>query len=97
MPLFEKIEYINQDFKKSALCNIDDIPSTRSDAAIWHQKAVEDARVFIKKYQGKGKYVENYVTVLILDYMDSIERLYEKQFGKKEVINVKKSNKRGNK
>jgi len=78
MTLFEKTEYINQDFKRSALYLLGDMPDNKVDANSYFIKAVKAAGDFCKKYIGKGKYIEDYASAIVLDYMDSLENAYKK-------------------
>lgn len=70
----EKIEYINQDFKQSALYLLGEVPSTDAERREFFHKAVGYAGDFLEKYSGRGKHIKEYAITLIDDYMETLER-----------------------
>ena len=80
MPLFQKLEYINQDFLKSKLYLSGDIPADKAAADQWFENNIKYASEFSLKYKDKGTYVTTYVNKMLLDYMDSVEKLYKEKF-----------------
>ena len=81
MTFIEKIEYINNDFRKSALIALGDMPGTRSGADEYFDKAIKAASTFLLRYRGKGKQIEHYAYILTDDFMESIEREYRRRYG----------------
>ena len=81
MTFIDKIEYINNDFRKSALIALEDMPGTRSGADEYFDKAIKAASTFLLRYRGKGKQIEHYAYILTDDFMESIEREYRRRYG----------------
>jgi hypothetical protein len=81
MTFIDKTEYINNDFRNSALIALGEIPHTRSEAETYFDKAIKAASTFMLKYKGKGRQVENYVRILVTDFMDELERKYGRLYG----------------
>lgn len=70
----EKIEYINQDFKQSALYLLGEVPSTKAEQREFFHKAIAYAGDFIEKYAGRGRNIKEYIKIFIDDYMETLER-----------------------
>lgn len=81
MTLFQKYEYVNQDFLKSKLYQLGDIPSDKAAADEYFQKAIKYASEFMLRYENKGRFIEEYSKSIVKDYMDSIEKLYKEIYG----------------
>ena len=81
MTFIDKIEYINNDFRNSALIALGDMPGTRSGADEFFDKAIKAASQFLLRYKGKGKQIEHYAYILTADFMESIEREYRRRYG----------------
>lgn len=79
MPLFQKIEYINQDFLKSKLYLSGDLPADKEAADRWFENNIRNASEFMMKYKDKGTYITEYVNKLVIDYMDSVEKQYKEK------------------
>lgn len=81
MTFIEKTEYINNDFRNSALIALGDMPGTRSGADEYFDKAIKAASQFLLRYKGKGRQIEHYAYILTDDFMESIEREYRRRYG----------------
>lgn len=81
MTFIDKTEYINNDFRNSALIALGDMPGTRSGADEYFSKAIKAASAFMLRYRGRGRQVENYVRILVTDFMDELERKYGRLYG----------------
>ena len=82
MTLFQKYEYVNQDFLKSKLYQLGDIPSDKAAADEYFQKAIKYASEFMLRYENKGRFIEEYSKSIVKDFMESIDREYKRKFGK---------------
>ena len=81
MTFIDKTEYINNDFRNSALIALGEMPNTRSEAETYFDKAIKAASTFMLKYKGKGRQIEHYAYILTDDFMESIEREYRRRYG----------------
>lgn len=81
MTFIDKTEYINNDFRNSALIALGEMPNTRSEAETYFDKAIKAASAFMLRYRGRGRQVENYVRILVTDFMDELERKYGRLYG----------------
>lgn len=97
MILSEKIEYINEDFKKSKLVLLGDLPDDITKAKEWYDKADPYASDFLLRYKGKGSCVESYAYSLVKDYMETADRIYsEMQQQKSHDVDLKELEKQLN-
>ena len=76
MPLFKKIEFVNEDFLKSGLYHMGEPPGGKTSSQKWYDEAKQEASAFILRYKGKGAQVEKYVYSLVSDFMDNADRIY---------------------
>lgn len=81
MTFIDKTEYINNDFKQSELVNLGEMPNRITDADEYFSKAIKAASAFMLRYKGRGRQVENYVRILVTDFMDELERKYGRLYG----------------
>lgn len=82
MTFIDKTQYINNDFKQSELVNLGEIPNRITDADEYFSKAIKAASAFMLRYKGRGRQVENYVRILVTDFMDELERKYGRLYGR---------------
>lgn len=90
--LFEKMEMIDEDFKKSPLYNMPSLPETKEEASKWFEQVIENANVFQKRWglvkkEGntmieafEGDYAKVFAYYLLHDYVNAIERKYRERF-----------------
>ena len=76
MPLFKKIEFVNEDFLKSGLYHMGEPPGGKTSSQKWYDEAKQKASAFILRYKGKGKVIEDYAYSLVSDFMDNADRIY---------------------
>ena len=84
MALFEKKEYIDNDFRKSELYHLNEVPTDPKIIDAYILKCVDAAGVFMKKYRGRGQRVEEYVKELVNEWMDDMEKEYRKIYHKED-------------
>lgn len=72
--LSEKRDYIDTDFKKSALYNMGLLPETGPEIETYFYEAIDAAGMFIEKYQNKG-WSYDYAMQIVNDWMDNLERI----------------------
>ncbi len=80
MTLHEKYNYINDDFKKSALYLLGELPEDHDQADDYFQKAIKEASAWLLRYKDRGADVYRYAYSMANDYMESIEREYRRRF-----------------
>lgn len=80
MTLPEKYNFINEDFKKSGLYRLGELPEGRKEADQFFQAAIREASRFLIRYKDKNVEVYNYAYGITSDYMTSIENDYKDRF-----------------
>ena len=78
MTLSEKRQYVDQDFLKSKLYLLGDMPDEITAADVFFQKAIKYAGEFMTRYENKSTQIEQYALDIVKDYMFSIEQEYKK-------------------
>lgn len=87
--LLEKLQIVDEDFKKSALYQLGEIPDEKEAADDYFKKAVDYAGEFLKRWKVdkeqnpyeafKNDLSKLYVRVMVSDYLESLERNYKKK------------------
>lgn len=80
MTLHEKYNYIDEDFKRSGLYLMGELPDDRDEARDYFDKAIKEASIWLIKYKDRGSEVHKYAYSIASDWMDSIEREYRVKF-----------------
>lgn len=80
MTLHEKFNYIDEDFKRSDLYLMGELPDDRDEAKEYFDRAIKEASVWLLKYKDRGSEVHRYAYSMASDWMDSIEREYRRKF-----------------
>ena len=80
MTLHEKFNYIDEDFKRSDLYLMGELPDDRDEAKEYFDKAIKEASTWLMKYKDRGSEVHRYAYSMASDWMDSIEREYRRKF-----------------
>lgn len=77
MTLFEKQQFVNEHFKRSALYQMGDMPDDHTDVFIGN--AVYAASAFMLKYKGKGKQIEDYANAIAMDWLEGLEKQWREK------------------
>lgn len=80
MTLHEKFNYIDEDFKRSDLYLMGELPDDRDEAKEYFDRAIKEASTWLMKYKDRGSEVHRYAYSMASDWMDSIEREYRRKF-----------------
>lgn len=80
MTLHEKYNFIDEDFKRSDLYLMGELPDDRDEAKEYFDRAIKEASVWLLKYKDRGSEVHRYAYSMASDWMDSIEREYRRKF-----------------
>ena len=80
MTLTEKYNYIDEDFKRSGLYQMGELPDDRDEAKSYFDKAIKEASIWLLKYKDRGAEVHKYAYSMASDWMDTIEREYRRKF-----------------
>ena len=80
MTLHEKYNFIDEDFKRSGLYLMGELPDDRDEAKLYFDKAIKEASTWLIKYKDRGAEVHKYAYAMASDWMDSIEREYRRKF-----------------
>lgn len=73
--ILEKLKAIDDDFKKSQLYTLGELPSAAAQQRTYFRSACAYASAYIEKYQGyRGTPMYEYVKDLVTDYMEYLER-----------------------
>lgn len=91
--LFEKMRLIDEDFKKSPLYNMPDLPDTKEKAGKWFEEVIKNANIFQKRWNLirkdgassmiealDGDYAKVFAYYLLHDYVNALERKYKEKF-----------------
>ena len=84
MTLFEKMEYINNDFRSNPLYQMREIPNDKEAVSEFLLLAMTTANEFENKYKGKGQRIEQYVRELTFEWIEDLEKEYYKKYPRKE-------------
>lgn len=80
MTLTEKYNYIDEDFKKSALYNLGDLPDEREAALEHFDRAIKESSNWLVRYKDRGSKVYKYAYAIAEDWMSTLEREYRRKF-----------------
>ena len=80
MTLTEKYNYIDEDFKRSGLYQMGELPDDRDEAKSYFDRAIKEASIWLLKYKDRGAEVHKYAYSMVSDWMDTIEREYRRKF-----------------
>lgn len=83
--LSEKREFIDQDFKRSALYRLGDVPlGDKKKAQKFWDKAIHEAGEWILRYKSSGQRVRAYASEIVDEWIGDLEKQWKAEYMKEE-------------
>ena len=82
LTIYEKLKYIEEDFKQSAVYQNSNNPSPEDlDNDTWWHNVIHDCGAWADKYKGKGEKIYSYAMEIAFDWLESLEKEWRKLRG----------------